>query len=449
MAKQLNTCCLLISKALLKRIDFMHFTRLLYTCLFYFLIPFLFIRLYWRGFKNLGFRHRWAERIAWYKHPHQQEVIFFHAVSVGEVESIFPLITRLLQQHPTRKILITTTTPTGSDRVKAVMGNRVEHVYLPYDLPIFIRRFLTHFKPKLAVMVETEIWPNLFALCAENAIPLFIINARLSESSYNGYQKLAALTKPALAVVSLIATQTQEDAVRFIAFTNDKNKVQTFGNIKFDSQFSAEFIAQGHNLRANLFTGRFVWIIASTHRGEEAIFLHSYQQLKAQIPTLLLLIVPRNMERFTEVETLCRKNNLHVVMRTTGKSCTKDTDVYIADTMGELKMLYATADVAFVGGSMVAVGGHNVLEPAALGIPVMFGLYMHNFKAIASGILAAQAAIQCQNQQQITDVLLRLYQQPNDRQLLAEKGKVFVEKNQGAIAKIVSQLDAFSTPFLS
>jgi len=431
-----------------KAINSMHLPRLLYTCLFYFLTPFLFIRLYWRGFKNPSFRHRWAERVAWYKQPHLQEVIFFHAVSVGEVESIFPLITRLLQQHPTRKILITTTTPTGSDRIKAVMGNRVEHVYLPYDLPIFIQRFLTHFKPKLAVMVETEIWPNLFALCAENAIPLFIINARLSESSYQGYQKLAALTKPALAEVSLIATQTQEDAMRFIAFTNDKNKVQTFGNIKFDSQFSAEFVAQGYKARANLFAGRFVWIIASTHRGEEAMFLHSYQQLKAHIPTLLLLIVPRNMERFTEVENLCKKNNLHVVMRTTGKICTNDTDVYIADTMGELKMLYATADVAFVGGSMVAVGGHNVLEPAALGIPVMFGLYMHNFKAIASGILAAQAAIQCQNQQQITDVLLRLYQQPNDRQLLAKKGKVFVQQNQGAIDKIVSQLDKFSEPFL-
>jgi 3-deoxy-D-manno-octulosonic-acid transferase len=351
------------------------------------------------------------------------------------VESIFPLVNQLLQQQA-GKILITTTTPTGSARIQQVMGNRVEHVYLPYDVPILIQRFLNHFQPKLAVIVETEIWPNLFAACAKKAIPLFIINARLSEASYKGYQKLAALTKPALNAVTLIATQTPEDTQRFIAFIAD-HKVQTFGNIKFDIQPSNELVTAGQRLRLQVFAGRFVWIIASTHKEEELIFLTIYQQLKQKIPQLLLLIVPRNMERFPEVKRLCEKQHLQVVMRTSGQICKAETDVYIADTIGELKMLYAVADVAFVGGSMVEVGGHNILEPAALGVPVMFGPYMANFKAIAAGVLAAQAALQCQNPQQISETLLLLYQQPEYRQLLADAGRQFVRQNQGVIEKIV------------
>jgi 3-deoxy-D-manno-octulosonic-acid transferase len=409
--------------------------RLIYSCLLYILLPVLFLRLYWRGFKVPAFRHRWSERLAWYKQPHAQQVIFFHAVSVGEVESIFPLVNQLLQQQA-GKILITTTTPTASARIQQVMGNRVEHVYLPYDVPILIQRFLKHFQPKLAVIVETEIWPNLFAACAKKAIPLFIINARLSEASYKGYQKLAALTKPALNAVTLIATQTPEDTQRFIAFIA-AHKVQTFGNIKFDIQPSHELITAGQRLRLQVFAGRFVWIIASTHKEEELIFLTIYQQLKQKIPQLLLLIVPRNMERFPEVKRLCEKQHLQVVMRTSGQICKAETDVYIADTMGELKMLYAVADVAFVGGSMVEVGGHNILEPAALGIPVMFGPYMANFKAIAAGVLTAQAALQCQNPQQISETLLLLYQQPEYRQLLADAGRAFVRQNQGVIEKIV------------
>lgn len=413
--------------------------RLIYSCLLYFVFPFLFIRLYWRGFKVPAFRQRWAERLAIYHQVHAKNVIFFHAVSVGEVESIFPLVNQLLQQQA-GPILITTTTPTGSARVQQVMGDKVTHVYLPYDLPILIQAFLKHFQPKLAVIVETEIWPNLFAACNKKAIPLFIINARLSETSYKGYQKLAGLTTPALNAATLIATQTSEDAQRFMNFMTDKHKVQILGNIKFDMQLSDTLINQGRNLRSQLFAGRFVWIIASTHKDEEIIFLLIYQELKKIIPQLLLLIVPRNMERFAEVYRLCEKQQLKTVMRTSGQACAMESDVYIADTMGELKMLYATADVAFVGGSMVNIGGHNVLEPAALGVPVMFGPYMANFKAIATGILAAQGALQCQNAQQITQTLLMLYQQSDYRQLIAAKGKAFVQQNQGAIEKIVALL---------
>lgn len=417
--------------------------RSVYTCIFYLILPFLFVRLYLRGFKNPDFRKRWSERLAIYHQAHEKNVIFFHAVSVGEVESIFTLVKQLLQQQPDVKILITTMTPTGSARVKAVMGDLVQHVYLPYDIPQFVQHFLSHFKPRLAVMLETEIWPNLFVLCKENNIPLLIINARLSQSSYQGYQKLAALAKPALNNVSAIATQTQEDADRFAALINDKNKVQVLGNIKFDMDVSVQFIEEGRLLRADLFPQRFVWIIASTHKDEEDFFLAIYPELKKQIPQLLLMIVPRRMERFNEVKRLCEKNNLKVITRTSNQLCSENTDVYLADTIGELKMLYAAADVAFVGGSMVALGGHNVLEPASIGIPVMFGPYMTNFKAIATGLLNAEAALQCQNSQQLTTAILKLYQQPEYRQELVDNGRKFVQRNQGTIAKIISLLSNF------
>ncbi len=418
--------------------------RLLYTVVFYLILPFLFVRLYLRGFKNPDFRKRWFERLAIYDQAHLKNVLLFHAVSVGEVESIFPLLKQLLEQQPQLKILVTTTTPTGSARVKAVMGNKVQHVYLPYDTPALIQHFLRHFKPYLAVIVETEIWPNLFAHCQKNKIPLLMINARLSESSCNGYQKLSGLTRPALDAVSFIATQTQEDADRFSKLLERNPKIQVFGNLKFDLKIDPQFIQQGLALRQDLFSNRFVWIIASTHKGEEDIFLKLYPELKKQIPELLLLIVPRRMERFDEVQKLCEKYAYNVVRRTSQKVCTNETDVYLADTIGELKLLYATADVAFVGGSLVAVGGHNILEPIAMGVPVMFGSYMNNFAAIAEGVLAAQAGLQCYNSQQIVKNLLKLYTEPSQREYMAKKAAVFMQQNQGTMDKIKLLIEQFS-----
>ena len=223
----------------------------------------------------------------------------------------------------------------------------------------------------------------------------------------------------------------------------DKNKVQVMGNIKFDLSIDAQFLEQGRLLRSELFPKRFVWIIASTHKDEEDFFLNLYSDLKKQIPELLLMIVPRRMERFSEVKRLCEKNNLQVIVRTSKQVCSENTDVYLVDTIGELKMLYAATDVAFVGGSLVDIGGHNVLEPAVIGIPVMFGMYMANFKVIAEGLLNAKAAVQCENQQQIGEALLKLYQQPTYRQELVTNGKAFVQQNQGAIAKIIALLKDF------
>ena len=415
--------------------------RVFYSCLFYLLIPFILLRLLWRGIKAPAYRCRWRERFALYNIKFPQGVIWFHAVSVGEAEALFPLIRKIQKQHPDAKLLITTTTPTGSARVKTVMQETVAHVYLPYDIPDAVNRFMRCFKPKLAVIMETEIWPNLFVYCGKNDIPLYIINARLSEKSSRGYQKIPSLVHPALAAINLIATQTQDDAERFIAIGADSEKVLTLGNIKFDVAIPQTTIAQGLQIKADLFRGRFVWMIASTHKDEEAIFLEIYKKIKQKIPELLLVIVPRHPERFADVKKQCEQLMLAVVMRTAGDRVFTETDVYLVDTMGELKMLYAASDVAFVGGSMVPRGGHNILEAAAVGVPVMFGPYMVNFKEIARGVLSHKAAIQCQNKDELINSIVALYEQPVYRNALAEKGMEFVRQNQGAIARICEVLD--------
>lgn len=321
------------------------------------------------------------------------------------------------------------------------MQETVAHVYLPYDVPGAVNRFMRCFKPKLAVIMETEIWPNLFVYCGKNDIPLYIINARLSEKSSRGYQKIPSLVHPALAAINLIAAQTQDDAERFIAIGADNEKVLTLGNIKFDVEIPKSIIAKGLQIKADLFAGRFVWLIASTHKDEEAIFLEIYKEIKQKIPELLLVIVPRHPERFADVKKQCEQLMLAVVMRTAGDKVFTETDVYLVDTMGELKMLYAASDVAFVGGSMVPRGGHNILEAAAVGVPVMFGPYMVNFKEIARGVLSHKAAIQCQNKDELINSIVALYEQPAYRNALAEKGMEFVRQNQGAIARICEVLD--------
>lgn len=415
------------------------FYYLLYSALFYALIPLIVCRLLWRSLKAPGYRQRWLERFAIYRQPYPQNVIWFHAVSVGEAETLFPLIRTILRKNPAAEILVTSTTPTGSARVQAVLKDSVTHVYLPYDVPDVVRRFMGCFKPKLAVIMETEIWPNLFAYCGSHQIPLYIINARISARSARGYQKFPGLFMPALSHANIL-TQSELDTTRFIAIGVKPQQVQTLGNMKFDLDGSQDSASLGLALKKQLFSNRFVWLAASTHAGEEALLLPIYQQLKNQIPELLLLIAPRHPERFQDVKKLCQQQQLQVANRTTGETVQANTDVYLLDTIGELRTFYATADVAFVGGSMVPVGGHNILEAAAVEVPVLFGPFMANFKAIADNVLALNAALQCQDETALAQALLTLYQSPSYRTSLAAKGLAFIESNKGVCAKIMAHL---------
>ena len=414
--------------------------RHFYTLIFYSVLPLILLRLYWRGFKAPDYRRRWRERLGFYAGRSGRNLVWFHCVSVGEAEAAFPLIKMMQAEHPELRFLITTTTPTGSARVRAVLSGQVEHVYLPYDLPGILHRFFEHFRPKMAVFMEKEIWPNLYAQCAEYQIPLFVINARLSASSAPGYKKISALIKPALACVTRIAVQTEEDKQRFSDIGAPTERMIVLGNAKFDLAIDEQIVAGGHDLKRQRFAGRFVLIMASTHQGEEELLLPVYRQLKTEIPELLLMMVPRHPERFKFVKRLCEEQGLAVVMRSENLPVAAETDIYIADSMGELKMLYAAADVAFVGGSLVPVGGHNVLEPALVGVPVLFGPEMFNFKEIAERLLAEQGALQCENPQAIAEAVIRIRKDADFRTKMTAKAKAFVLRNQGATRRIADML---------
>ncbi len=411
----------------------MHFV---YTSLFYLILPFILLRLFWRGFKAPIYRKRWLERLAIYKQQYPNKVIWFHAVSVGEAEAVFPLIKRVQQRYPENPILVTTTTPTGSSRVEAILGNSVSHVYLPYDIPIVIKRFLVIFKPKIAIFMEKEIWPNLYAQSSQNNIPIMIVNARLSANSAKGYKKIPSLIVPALSHVSWIATQTEEDRQRFVDIGAQEKLTSVTGNMKFDLELDDNIVLRAKNLKKQLFNKRFVWIIASTHKNEEAIFLEIYPALKKQIPELLLMIVPRHPERFDEVNQLAKNMQLNTCMRNSEQECKTNTDVYIVNTMGELKIFYGVADICFVGGSMVPVGGHNILEPAAMNVPIMFGPYMVNFKQITQHILNLGAGIQCEDKLKIMETVLQLYNDEAYRTEIATKAYRYFKNNQGAVERV-------------
>lgn len=417
--------------------------RLFYSALFYSLLPFIVARLWWRGIKAPAYRQRWTERFAIYKSTHPQQLIWFHAVSVGEAEALFPLLKLLSQRHPDIPVLVTTTTPTGSARVRAALGDSVVHVYLPYDLPDVMRRFITHFQPRVAVIMETEIWPNMLHALSEKSIPVFFANARLTEKSAGRYRKIPALIAAALSRIQGVAAQTQQDAQRFVTIGAPQQIVQATGNIKFDLEIPTDLLTQALKLRNTLFPERLIWIAGSTHKGEEELLLAVYRQLRERFPTLLLILVPRHPERFDEVFRLCRSRELNVVRRSAGECCSFDTEVYLGDTMGELRLLYAAADVAVVGGSLVPVGGHNVLEPAALGIPVLFGAYMAHFREISANMLDQGAAIQCRDQEMLLKKMAWLLANPLQRNELAVLGKAFVVANQGATARVLAMLEQY------
>lgn len=416
--------------------------RIVYSVLFFLLIPFILLRLLLRSIKAPDYRRRWHERLGFYPINPQTGVIWFHAVSVGEAEAVFPLIKRFQQLHPDLHILVTTTTPTGSARVQAVLHNTIQHVYLPYDIPFIVKRFLRNFRPVLAVIMETELWPNLYHYCSVDKIPVYVINARLSEKSAKGYRKLPSLIQPLLANIQQIAVQSPEDAQRFMALGAKTEQVKIYGNIKFDLAIPDDTINTGKKLKTTEFKERFVWLAASTHYGEEQLLINAYLALKKTIPALMLVIAPRHPERFSEVEKLCKNNGLSVIARTAGELCQRATDVYLADTMGELKMLYAACDIAFVGGSLVPVGGHNILEAMAAGAPVLFGAYMANFKEIAGKALQHKAAIQCLDQEAIIQAVKTLHAQNETCVALINNGKSVIEQNRGAIIRLYEMLMA-------
>lgn len=412
--------------------------KLIYTLLFYLAIPFLCLRLIWRGLRAPAYFKRWNERFGFIATKNsRQPLIWVHAVSVGEVEASRPLIKGLRAIYPQHQLLLTTMTPTGSERVKRLFGDKVLHCYLPYDLPFAIRRFLKAMQPQFGIIMETELWPNLLIICQQQNIPLVIANARLSARSAKGYQRVAKFSRQMLQSLPLIATQTQIDRQRFQALGAAVDRVHAVGNLKYEISLPASLSEQAEVMRA-MWGNRPVWIAASTHEGEEEIILNAAKQVRGKFADLLLIIVPRHPERFDRVAGLCRRNGLKTLRRSDNKPCPSSIQVLVVDTMGELPLFYATADIALIGGSLVPHGGHNLLEPAALGRAVVTGPHYFNFTEITERFLEFGAAVKVTGSADLATTIIGLLADPKQRAEMGEAGQDLIKQSQGASQRLLN-----------
>jgi len=408
--------------------------RGLYSAVLYLLVPVTVYHLIWRGFRQQAYLHRWSERYARYHRRPGPPVLWLHAVSVGEVNAAVPVVNALRRGRPDLRLLVTTITPTGSERVRALWGHDIEHVYLPYDLPGAVGRFLDHYRPHAALIMETELWPNLLFGCRDRQVPVFILNARLSERSLRGYRMLAPLVGRALRTVRVVAAQSLADAVRFVRLGARSEQVREVGNLKYDvavpdglEAFAAECRGQSG--------GRPAWIAASTHEEEEAAVLAMHRSLRARFPDLLLLWAPRHPERFSVVASQARAAGWNVSTRSRGRWPGPDDAVFVIDTLGELVPFYAAADVTFVGGSLQPIGGHNLLEPAAAGTPIVTGPHLHNFAEISRRMLDSGALRIGADQDQVCAALASLLDDPEARGAMVDAGRELVESGRGALAQ--------------
>jgi len=408
--------------------------RGLYSALLYLLLPITVYHLVWRGFRVREYFKRWDERYASYPESGRRPCVWLHAVSVGEVNAAAPVVDALRRQRPDIRWVITTITPTGSQRVRALWGDAVDHVYLPYDVPGSAGRFLDHFRPSLALILETELWPNLLFGCRDRRIPVYILNARLSARSLKGYRLLRPLVGRALRTVTCVAAQSSEDARRFVVLGARQEQVCALGNLKFDIHppDSAPLLAAFH---AHVPAGRVTWIAASTHEGEEQAVIDLHARVLERYPDALLLWAPRHPERFAKVEASVRAQGWRVATRSAEQWPGADTQVFVLNTLGELMPFFACAQVAFVGGSLQAIGGHNLLEPAAMGTAVITGPHLHNFAEISRRMSEAGALSIRDDAAQLGDELLRLLGDASARRQMVQAGAQLVANGRGALER--------------
>lgn len=408
------------------------FRRFAYTLVLYLLTPVILYRLAFRGLRSRGYFSRWFERFGFFPDPGIDSSIWVHAVSVGEVNAAAPLIDALRERYPGTRFVITTVTPTGSDRVRQLWGDEIFHVYLPYDLPGAVRRFLGRIRPRIAIIMETEIWPNLFRQCDRTGIPVLIANARLSRRSLDRYGPIRPLIRFAIRSTSFIAAQSQRDAQRFLELGARPERVRVVGNLKYDMHVPDHLVAQARQWRAQWGVQRPVWMAASTHEGEELAVIEAHSHLLRWFPDALLVVAPRHPERFRPMLQLCRSYGFLTASRSEDGLARPESHCFVLDTLGELVPFCATADVAFVAGSLDPIGGHNVLEPAALGIPVLVGPNTFNFVEVTELLIEHGACERIDGVETLTAALQRLLAQPELRRRMGEAAMGVVEAERGA-----------------
>ncbi len=423
--------------------------RFIYTLALYLLTPVILYRLAFRGLRARGYFSRWFERFGFFPDPHIERSIWVHAVSVGEVNAAAPLIDALRQRYLGDSFVITTVTPTGSDRVRQLWGDQVYHVYLPYDLPGAVGRFLGRTKPRIALIMETEIWPNLYRQCDRADIPVLIANARLSRKSLDGYGPVRPLIRIAIRSATFIAAQSQRDAQRYLELGARPERVRVVGNLKYDMHVPDNLALKARQMRSQWGEQRPVWIAASTHEGEELAVIEAHSHLLRRFPDALLIVAPRHPERFRPMVQLCRSYGFLTACRSEDDLAGPDTQCFVLDTLGELVPFCGTADVAFVAGSLDPIGGHNVLEPAALGIPILVGPNTFNFAEVTELLIEHGACERIENAETLTAALQRLLGQPELRKRMGEAAIDVVLAERGAVAQtleIVQRLLAGKTP---
>lgn len=418
--------------------------QIIYTLLLYLIQPFVWLKLLWRSRKAPAYRQRWLERYGFCKNKVKPNGILVHAVSVGETIAAIPLIKALQQKYPQLPITVTTMTPTGSERVKTLLKDSVSHVYLPYDLPGAIKRFLKTTKPKIVIIMETELWPNLISQCYKQKIPLIIANARLSERSAARYGKLGKAVKQLFSKISMVAAQNQQDGERFVSLGLPADHLAITGSIKFDINLSNEQRQKINQLKQQWQLNRPVLIAASTHSGEDEIILTAFKKLLLKHANLLLILVPRHPERFKTVEKLISDSGFNYLKRSTNQIPTEQTQIVLGDTMGELLELYAMADIAFVGGSLVKQGGHNPLEPALHHIAIITGEYFFNFQVICEQLIEAQGMIVCTNSaDDLYSSIDCLLNDNSSRNQLGENAYLVLKQNQGALSRLLTVINHY------
>lgn len=413
--------------------------RLIYSFLMYLLTPYILFRLWWKGRKLPGYRARISERFSLGVSDNKPVDIWVHAVSLGEVIAATPLIDAMLDKK--WSVLVTTMTPTGSERVSARFGDKVAHRYVPYDLPGVLRRFFKQTQPRVGVIMETELWPNLIYQAHSAKVPLLLANARLSERSLKGYMKLKFLFKPVLNQFSAILAQSNDDAKRFIALGANNDLVQVLGNMKFDLQTNTIDTAKFKEIKNHWGADRIAVIAASTHDDEESRILAQLRRLQQAIPNVVLLIAPRHPERFQTVYQLSVQAGFNTGLRSNLDMVSAANEVVVLDCLGELLGLFQISDYAFVGGSLVPVGGHNVLEPIAMNVPVLSGNQVHNFKTICNDLKEAEAIRIVSQADELIDAIIKLHQDKESQALMVKNATAVLESNKGSVVKHLQKIE--------
>ena len=403
--------------------------------------PFAFAVVLWRGLRDRSYWQGLAERFG-YGPPVSAPTVWLHAVSLGEMSAAAPLIRGIRARYPQLPLLLTTATPAGRGRARALFGDMVDIRFLPYDTAGSVRRFLARIEPRLAIIMETELWPNLFRECARRGVPVVLASARLSAKSVSRYRRLGKLFSGVFTANVLVAAQSAEDAERFQSIGSAQSRTHVSGNVKFDLQLDPGILDQGRRLRSDYGGARPVWIAGSTHAGEEEQVLEAHARLLADRPNALLLLVPRHKDRFVAVAELLARRGVRFARRSSSAVPAADgSEVLLVDTVGELARLYASADVAFVGGSLVPIGGHNLLEPAALGLPVLTGPFQFNSREIATLLLRRGAALEVSDARELAAAVRRLFDDPGERLRIGAIGRDIVASNRGSVARLLALME--------